>query len=50
VRELVPTIADLRHELGDASVEALTARGAAMEPADLARYALAQIELARALA
>jgi hypothetical protein len=48
VRELAPTIEQLRHEIGDATVAALIERGAAMEPTDLARYALAQIELARA--
>jgi predicted ATPase/class 3 adenylate cyclase len=49
VRELPATVARLRDEIGDATVEALVARGAALEPTDLARYALAQIELARVL-
>jgi predicted ATPase/class 3 adenylate cyclase len=49
VRELAPTVQHLRQEVGDATVDALTARGAVMDTTDLARFALGQVELARAM-
>jgi predicted ATPase len=49
VRDFPTTVEHLRRTIGDATVDKLVAHGATLEPADLARYALAQIELARVL-
>jgi hypothetical protein len=49
VRALPATTAHLRQVMGDQRFEALAARGATLEPADLVRYVREQIELAPAL-
>jgi predicted ATPase len=49
VHALPATTAHLRQVIGDQRYEALVAHGAALEPADLVRYVLEQIEHARTL-
>jgi tetratricopeptide (TPR) repeat protein len=49
VRALPPTTAHLHKVLGDQRFETLSARGTALEPAELVRYALEQIEHVRTM-